>query len=73
MLKLGKNQLTHLWMNHNAGLKGARELPDSLEVIFADRAAIIENEFGGMRELKTVRVYQGSTERNELKGLGEEV
>jgi hypothetical protein len=48
-------------------------LPASLEVLTVDRGAIIEYDFGPLMQLKELVVFNGATERHEIKNLGEHV
>jgi hypothetical protein len=38
-----------------------------------DRGAIIEYDFGPLMQLKELVVFNGATERHEIKNLGEHV
>ena len=48
-------------------------LPPSLEVLWADRKAIVQYDFLELVNLKFVKIRSGHTNREELMNIGKEV
>jgi hypothetical protein len=66
-----RQTLTCLTISSNPKLKEAPDLPSSLQELQADRQTILDFDFNRLPRLKVLRIYNGKTERTELRNLPE--
>ena len=72
-INFGERSAVTCLLIQNTKLEALTELPRTIEVLEADRKAILVLNFQELSSLKSLRIRNGSTTREELVNLDKEV